>query len=221
MEERLLEPRVGVTLAVIITLVAALLGNSLRSEAEARAPGAVTRSGRVFAEVLGGVRTAAAAYIWIKIDDAGDKYYGGTLKKVQPLVPLYRISTWLDPRLERAYYVGSFVLWREKKVREAIAFAREGVEKNPRSPLLVFNLGQLYMLQSGPEAGKNALHYLSQAEQMTRKADAGSRLEVLSTLNAAHHRFGVAEPSWLEKELTAVRAWVKAHPAETGTEEGK
>ncbi|RJQ54238.1 MAG: hypothetical protein C4521_05155 [Actinobacteria bacterium] len=204
--ERLLEPRLAIALAVLLLLAAGLLSNSAGLDiGQAGGPRAAVRSGQVLAQMLGGVRSAAAAYIWIKLDTDHDTFYGD-LRKEAPLIPLFRVATWLDPKMERAYYVGGYMLWQQGRLRESIEFASEGVANNPKSALLVFNLGQLYFLQEGRTAKEGALRHLWQAEEMTRKADIGLRLQVLTTLSATYAKWKIeGEPAWLDREIQSLR----------------
>ncbi len=199
--DRLAEPRFAVSLALVLILAAGLLFAPATAGGAAGQPQAVSTSGRVLGQLLGGVRTAAAAYLWIKTDSDHDTYYGD-LTKEAPLIPLYRIQTWLDPKMERAYFVASYMLWQQRKSREAIEFAKEGLSANPRSPLLTFNLGQLYFLESGDEARDNALRYLWKAERMTRGADPALRMQVLSSLSAVYGKWKIpGRPAWIKREI--------------------
>lgn len=93
---------------------------------------------------MGGFRSIAAAYIWLKADQIHHDFYGD-LKREQELMPLYRILTWLDPHFEDAYYVGSYMLFLFGKKQEGLAFAKEGIEMNPDSAKLYYNLAEIYI----------------------------------------------------------------------------
>ena len=105
---------------------------------------------------LGGVRSIAAAYLWIKIDEIHHAYYGD-IHREQELIPLYRLVTWLDPQWEDAYFVGSYLLYIYKRPKESLAFAEEGVKMNPRSAKLYYSLGQIQFLQKKYEDAEKSL----------------------------------------------------------------
>jgi len=211
---RLLEPKGAVGFALVIVMAAGLLGSALeRSRARDRAmtPEAVSRTGFVLAQALGGVRSGIAAYIWIKLDQAHHEYYGGAFSREAPLAPWYRIAAWLDPHMEKAFDVGSYIVFKQGREREAIAFAKEGLAANPDSVLLTFNLGQLYLFQQGNVAKREALRYLSRAEEMSRNADPNmpqevTRLEILGSLNAVYTKWKIPnEPRRIVVELERLR----------------
>lgn len=212
MTGRLLEPRCAAAVAIGLLVLAGALGATVQTSPTrgTAAPAAVSRSGTVLAQALGGIRTAAAAYIWIKLEEEHHEFYGGDLRKERSLTPLYRIATWLDPHQERSYYVGSYLLYTYKKQREAVAFAKEGLANNPNSLLLTFNVGQIYLLIQGPKARDGAIRYLTRAEMLARGADRAARLQVLAALHAAHKKWKVpGEPPEFVRELKELRAWAR------------
>lgn len=223
--ERLLEPRNAVALVLVLVLAAGALGSVLeRSVPGTRGvtPGAVNRTGVVVAQALGGIRNAAAAYIWIKLDEAHHEFYGGTFSREAPLAPWYRIAAWLDPRMEQAFAVGSYIVFKQGRPREALAFAREGLASNPDSLLLTLNLGQLYLFQQGNVAKRGALKYLSRAEEMSRGTGPSVRLQVLGSLNAVYTKWRIPnEPPVVSRELERLRKWAAKQPRkpESETEE--
>lgn len=212
MVESLLESRWAVAVVAGLLIAAALLGSTIDQPlAATELPQAVGSTGAVFARALGGVRSAAAAYLWIKLDDAHHQFYSGDMRKEQPLMPLFRIATWLDPRLERAYYVGSYMLWLNGKSSGAIEFAREGLRNNPDSVILTLNLGQLHLFQQGVVAKREAMLYLTLAEKMSRGMDRSTRLQVLGSLDAAYKKWKVPrEPKAVIDELARLRAWARS-----------
>lgn len=210
MAERLLDPRTATIVALVLLLAGGILGTALDNPSSglgARPPQAIGSSGAVFAQVLGGVRSAAAAYLWIKLDDDHHQFYGGDMGKERPLMPLFRIATWLDPRLERAYYAGSYMLWIYGRKRDAIDFALEGVRNNPTSVMLTLNVGQLYLMGRGDGARREALQYLAIAEKMSRGTDDEFRLNVMNALDAVYKKWRIpGEPKAILREVARMRA---------------
>lgn len=122
------------------------------------------KAGQNIWKFLGSLRTVAAAYLWLKVDEIHHEYYGD-LAREQELMPYYRLITWLDPKWIDAYYVGSYMLYIYKQPEESIKFAEEGVKLNPKSAKLNFNLGQLYILTRDYQ---KALPYLEKALTLTQ-----------------------------------------------------
>ena len=195
-------------IVVTLLLVAAAAGAAAgRPAPGSELPQAVGSSGAVFARALGGVRSAAAAYLWIKLDDAHHEFYGGNMGKEKSLIPLFRVVTWLDPQLTRAYYVGSYMLWLYGKKQDALAFAHEGLVNNRGSVMLTLNLGQLYLSGQGNTAKRNALRYLTTAEKMSRGTDDVFRLQVITGLDAVYKKWKIpGEPDVVVSELARLRA---------------
>jgi tetratricopeptide (TPR) repeat protein len=149
---------------------------------------------------LGGVRSSLAAFLWLKIDKIHHEYYGD-LYREQELMPLYRLVTWLDPKWEDAYFVGSYMLYLYKRSEESLLFAKEGVRMNPHSAKLRYNLGQILFL----------LGRYGEAEIHLKKAvlysnDLNVKAPSLSLLTQVYRKLGKdeeAEKSW--KEFLKVR----------------
>lgn len=99
-------------------------------------------------ELLGGLKTASAAFLWIKIDRIHDTYYGNFSKEAE-LIPMYRLVTWLNPHLDEAYYVGSYLLYKFGKPGEGWKFNQEGLKMNPRSGKLELNAAQFILFERG------------------------------------------------------------------------
>lgn len=155
---------------------------------------------------LGGVRTAAAAYLWIKADRLHDDYYKEDFNKEQELVPLYRLATWLDPHLVDAYYVGSWLLYRYKQPEEGWKFAQEGLRLNPDSWKMELNLGQLAMLYK--KNYREAVIHMKKATELAKEDE--EKLATLLGYQAALNQSG------LTKEAEAVGREVERVKQEAG-----
>lgn len=142
-----------------------------------------------FFELLGGLRSVAAAYLWLKVDRIHDNYYRELSKKEDELIPLYRLVTWLNPHIDDAYYVGSYLLYLDKRPEEGWQFALEGLRTNPGSWTMEFNVGQLALLYK--KDYKHSISHLNQAYALAQDND--EKVQVLQTLHAAYLRAGMID----------------------------
>ena len=178
-------------LLLFLILASAFLQSNILSQKNILNPESTIgpyQSAKTALKLLGGLRSTAAAYLWLKIDRIHHRFYG-ELAEEKELVPLYRITTWLDPHFVYAYYVGSFILYVNNKGGEAIDFAEEGVRANPDSTILNFNLGQLYLIVRSD---------LQQSEYLLQKAlllseDEADRYNILTTLLVVYEKLGDEE----------------------------
>lgn len=132
--------------------------------------------------LLGGARTVVAAYIWLKTDRISEEYYGALSKEAEVL-PLYRVVTWLDPRFEDAYYIGSYMLFLVNRPKEGWDFALEGLKFNPESAKMELNVGQLALVKRHDY--KSAIHHLERAQRLAGD-HAAERYLALSNLRTAY-----------------------------------
>jgi tetratricopeptide (TPR) repeat protein len=171
-----------------------------------------TSAAQSLTRFMGGLRSIAAAYIWLKADQIHHDFYGN-LQREQELMPLYRLLTWLDPHFEDAYYVGSYMLFLFGKKREGLAFAKEGVEMNPNSPKLHYNLAEIY------------INYFNQHDKAIKEIEEGlrhaktpaARAYLLNLLSIAYAKKGKAKKATqIRQEFISV--WNTLTPEEV--EEG-
>lgn len=155
---------------------------------------------------LGGVKTAIAAYLWIRIDHIHDEYYGD-LREESELMPLYRIITWLDHRFEDAYYVGSYMLYQQNHPEEGWRFALEGLRLNPKSAYMEFNVGQLALVFR--KDYKGAVRHLERSVALSGN-DYRTKFSALSNLRTAYLKAG--KPAKAEKTAEHLAILVKAQP---------
>ncbi len=151
---------------------------------------------------LGGLRSAAAAYLWLKVDRIHDEYYGEILEKEQELAPLYRLVTWLDPHLVDAYYVGSYMLYKFKRPEEGWRFAQEGLRINPDSWKMELNVGQLALFyRNDPQT---AIPHLKRALALA-ETDEG-KLLAMGSLEAAYRKIrSIDEAEKIKKTIETLR----------------
>lgn len=122
-------------------------------------------AGRSVLDLLGGVRQAVAANLWTKTDAIHHGYYGGDITKEQALYPYYWLITRLDPHFTMAYYYASYMLCRFGKIDPGFNLAIEGLRYNPDSPLMQYNLAQIYFFFKKDPA--KARYHLLKAMQLT------------------------------------------------------
>lgn len=163
-------------------------------------------SGQALLQLLGGLRGVAAAYLWIKVDADHHAYYGD-LRKEQSLIPLYRLITWLDPHFVEPYFVASYMLYLYHRPKEGLAFAKEGLENNPNSNLLHYNIGEIYLFYE--KKYWLAARHLELAVDLTN--DKADQLTYLVMLSYAYRFEGN------EKELKKTFARIKQLEQELGT----
>lgn len=195
---------------IIIVFIAAavLLQSGIDSERAGLglSSNSVKSSASTILEILGGLRAAAAAYLWIKIDRIHDGYYG-ELSKEGELIPLYRIVTWLNPHLEDAYYVGSFMLYRLKEPNEGWNFAMEGLKLNPESSRMELNVGELALFYQKDYGG--AIYHLKRAYALAK--DDSDKVLALQRLHAAYIKANMRDNAdGVTKTLASI---MKNHPS--------
>ncbi len=134
----------AIGLAFAVLLVAqSITDHQLRTE-RVPARGAVGRAGFAY---LTGLRTFGAAVLWNRIEPVFHEYYEDVpLAEQTYILPTIWMAVTLDPQLVQAYYVGAFQLSRRGMVEEGLELAREGVEANPSSGLLLTSYAQLLWL---------------------------------------------------------------------------
>ncbi|MFQ3588275.1 MAG: hypothetical protein SNJ74_05075 [Fimbriimonadaceae bacterium] len=75
-------------------------------------------------------------------------------------LPLFRLMTWIDPHFVMAWTTGGAVIARDRSERgteAAIAFLREGLEKNPVSIAIRTEIARLLIRRKGDLAGAREL----------------------------------------------------------------
>jgi hypothetical protein len=144
-----------------VVLLAALLAGQAASDAlltRSQHEGTGQLVGRTGFAYLTGIRTAAAAALWARLDPLNDDYYNDLpLGQKKFLLPSIRLATWLDPNLAEPFYVGPFVLYEAGLKRNALDLAAEGVAHNPDSALLHASYAQLLLVEGLlPQARREA-----------------------------------------------------------------
>lgn len=192
------------TIALVVTVVfittAVLLQTGIDSGRKdmGLSSNGIKSNASTFLELLGGLRTAAAAFLWIKIDRIHDGYYG-ELTKEDELIPLYRIVTWLNPNIEDAYYVGSYMLCQAKRPDEGWNFALEGLKLNPESSKMELNVGQLALFYQNDY--KTAIYHLKRASALAK--DDEEKVQALQNLKAAYLKDNMKDKAEAVRKVVA------------------
>jgi tetratricopeptide (TPR) repeat protein len=151
--------------ALVIALVVALGGQALADAVVPEADASVTNRavGRATLSYVTGLRTFAAAVLWVRMDPILHNYYDDVdLANQRYMLSTIAVVQVLDPHLSQPYYVGSWILVRNDRVDDAIEMAERGVAENPKAGILWVNLGQLRQfyrndLPGAVEAAQQAL----------------------------------------------------------------
>ena len=126
-------------------------------------------SGQFLKPATLGHAETAADLAWLR----AVQYYGEHRQKdnrFDRMPHVFDILTSLAPRFLQAYVFGGFALAQEgSKFREAEALMRKGLEANPRSGTLAFELGFLYYVKTG---GRDLRRAAEAFEHAARQADA-------------------------------------------------
>jgi tetratricopeptide (TPR) repeat protein len=149
---------------VVLALVAILGGQALADRVAPDVPnGALTGQalGRAGFAYLTGLRQFGAALLWNRLEPQMHDYYGRVgLGKMGFMLPSVRAIVMLDPQFAQAYYVAPEILIDSGQLQAGMDLAKEGVENNPRSGLLLASYAELLLTRS-----KDATAALAYAER--------------------------------------------------------
>ena len=166
--------RIGVSLAVamgLATIAATLASFSYRRFEPPRPLEELSYypSGRHLVPATIGQAESAADLAWLR----AVQYYGEhreTDNRFTRMDHVFDILTTLSPHFESAYVFGAFALAQEGlQFPVAEALMLKGIEANPTSGRLAFELGFLYYVRPGGRELRKAAEYF---EQAARQADA-------------------------------------------------
>ena len=126
-------------------------------------PGAAV--GKAGFAYLTGLRVFAADALWLRLDPQMHEYYGGHtgLGHMRFMLPNFYVINWLDPQFVDTYFIGPEILVDNGKIKEALALAKEGVDNNPRSGMLIVSEAQYYLNET-----KDLAAAVSLADRATR-----------------------------------------------------
>ena len=115
---------------------------------------------------------------------------------------VFDILTSLSPRFVPAYVFGGFALAQEGgQFEKAEALMLKGIEANPTSGQLAFELGFLYYVKSGGRDLPHAGEYFEQAARLPDGPPSARRFAAYVRQNAGD--FAVARALWLEVAHTS------------------
>ena len=181
------------------------------------------KSSSALLDILGELRYTAAAVLWMKTDYYHHEFEfsGKNLTKNEPIMPLIRMITILDPHFVQAYDFGAYHLAVNlKHYKESMDFLKEGLQNNPNS----FELNWEYGFLLYKEIKYNeALPYLMKArkfrEQKTPVYDEWIKMSwVNSRIADCLRREGrISEAKFYQKELESYLKAVKNNDKIKGT----
>lgn len=165
-------------LAVVVALALVCAGQTLADEIAPASPnGALTGQamGRAGFAYLTGLRQFLAALLWNRLDPQMHAFYGGHvgLGHMVFMLPNIKVITMLDPQFIEAYYVAPEILIQSssyenlspaqsrQRLRTALALAKEGVDNNPNSGVLITSYVQ-FLWADGNDP-RTALRYAERA----------------------------------------------------------
>jgi len=153
-------------------------------------------SGRRMGMVTLGHAETFADLAWMR----GVQYYGEHRRTDMRFTRLYHvfdILTSLSPRFVPAYVFGGFALAQEGgSFERAEALMLKGIEENPTSGLLAFELGFLYYVKPGGRDLNRAGEYFEQAARLPDGPPSARRFAAYVRQNAGD--LVVARALWIE-----------------------
>lgn len=152
-------------LLIVPALVVVLAGQTVADRIAPQAPnGALTGQalGRAGFAYLTGLRQFGAALLWNRLEPQMHEYYGEAgLGKMGFMLPSIKAIVTLDPQFVEGYYVAPEILIESGHLRTGLDLAKEGVENNPKSGVLLASYAEL-LLTRGKDP-KAALPYAERA----------------------------------------------------------
>ncbi len=158
-------------------------------------------------DVLGELRTFAAQMLYVR----GDLYHhvmeaqGFAWTQTRDILPIYRLSTVLDPHLVDAYDVASYdLVMNFGRPREGLAFLDDGIRHNPDSAKL--HLAKAFLLY---ELKDYAAVVPSAGRALQLSEERVDRLNSVRLLAHAQEKLGHRQD-----EIHALRIWLTVFPGD-------
>lgn len=136
-------------IALVLALVLALGGQAMTDRLAPDTGGAATGRavGQATLSYVSGLRTFAAAVLWMRLEPTLHSFYDGVpLEQQRYLLSTVAAVEALDPKLQQPFYIGAWILARNNRTDDALAMAKRGVRENPNAGLLLTNLAEIQML---------------------------------------------------------------------------
>lgn len=155
---------------------------------------------------LGHTETAADL-AWIR----AIQYYGehrALDNRFDHLYHVFDILTTLSPRFESAYIFGAFALAQEgRNFPQAEALMLKGLESNPRSGHLAFEMGFLYYVKPNGRDLPRAAEYFELAARLSSQPAVARRFAAFCRQNSGS--LAVAYALWLQIRDTSANSYMK------------
>jgi Flp pilus assembly protein TadD len=156
--------------------------------------------------VLGHGETAADL-AWLR----AVQYYGEHRRsdnRFERMPHVFEILTTLAPRFESPYVFGAFALAQEgRDFAGAERLMQKGMDANPRSGRLAFEMGFLYFVRPGGRDLRSAAQYFEQAARQPDAPPAAERFAAYSRQNAGDLR--LAYELWSEVYRTSPNRYLR------------
>ncbi len=117
-------------------------------------------------DFLGGVKQYLAYSLFIKNDKLHHTYYGSPETEAA-LIPYFYLISLLDSHYTDSYYIGSGIIADQGRMNEAIDFINQGIDANPESADLYFELADLYITQKQYDEARASLETALQYQSHT------------------------------------------------------
>lgn len=164
-------------------------------------------SGQFLRPATLGHAETAADLAWLR----AVQYYGEHREKdnrFDHMPHVFDILTSLAPRFEQAYVFGGFAMGQEGfRFKEAEALMLKGIEANPRSATLAFELGFLYYVKTGGRDLRRAAEAFELAARLPNAPPQAARFAAFARQNAGDLR--VAYLMWDNVYRTSANSYLR------------
>lgn len=191
-----------VLLILLISLLASALEPEWKSKV-AREEEPLSVSSLLF-RFLGESRFTLASMLWLKVEIYHHEFsqvrYWAANREIMPII--YAVTR-LDPHFVQAYDFGGYHLAANlKKVKEGVAFLREGIVNNPENFDLNWELGYVYFIPA--KTPEKAIPFLLKARSLTQATP--QILQTLRLLGPAYLKLGRKEEARkIYQEILSIR----------------
>jgi hypothetical protein len=178
----------------------------------------------VMLDIFGDARTLMARYLWFKMDIMHETLdsTGIPVFRQKDLLPLMRMTTYLDPTFDDAYDTIAFDLWKGYgRTQEAFDLVMEGLKSIPNSYLLHFRAAFLaYQMQRWDVVTREARIAFPLARDKFEQLNAVRFLYHTAQKTGNWHEGMAAAEVYLQLSPTSeqvadqLKQWRKEHPGQ-------